>query len=593
MSLALRDYQQQGNEHLRERFAAGQVLVPMSLATGLGKTVMFTHPSLLDEYLNRGQRVLIIAHTDELIEQAARKARQNNPGRTVGIVKAAQNEAHAQIVVSSRQTLARKSRRDAIRNVGLIIVDEAHHAIRTNTYGAILEHFGCFALDDGAPMVDPHDGPDTYPTIRVPHVAGFTATLARGDKAKLSTVWGTRPPFSRDILFGIRRGYLLDVVGKRIVVPNLNLRNVKVVGGDYQDSALADELERTFAAEVIAEAYLKHARDRAGKLRKGIAFWPLVETAYHSAKVFSEAGIRSEVIHGELPKLERRAMLQRLHAGETTVVHGVNVLTEGFDEPTVDVVIPSSTRSAPRYQQQVGRVLRPDLEKPPAERGKALILDVVGVSTEHDLRSLIDLAPERPMRRDDDELSLLELDEMLIGEEEQRASAATDLEEEIYAGETEVQEFDPLGRERLWARTPGGAWHMSAGTVGYAFLTPSLAGDPGTWDVVLCSKGGWNVQPWARATDYAGLPLEEALSYAEDLALEVGSTGTKTLTSRKAKWRRDEPTPAQKAWATRNGISWEGKNKGELAELRDKWDAAKRIDPLVRQVRAAFEAQQD
>jgi superfamily II DNA or RNA helicase len=53
-------------------------------------------------------------------------------------------------------------------------------------------------------------------------VAGFTATLARGDKGKLSSVWEDCT-FRRDILFGIRRGYLLDVRGERVVVPDLDL----------------------------------------------------------------------------------------------------------------------------------------------------------------------------------------------------------------------------------------------------------------------------------------------------------------------------------------------------------------------------------
>jgi superfamily II DNA or RNA helicase len=555
----------------------------------LGKTEIFTDPSLLDEVLDAGQRVLIIAHTDELIDQAYRKAKQANPLRRVGIVKSVRNEAHAQIVVSSRQTLQSEKRRNMIRNVGLIIVDEAHHAVRTNTYGKILEHYGCFCEPDpkrpGRCM--------EHLTDCHPKVAGFTATLARSDKAKLSSVWqvpdGGRI-FSRDILFGIRRGYLLDVTGHRIVVPDLNMGNVRQSRGDYQDTDIAEELERTYAPEIVARDYRRVAGER-----KGIAFWPLVETAYHGEKAFREAGITSETIHGELPKPERRAILQRLHTGETQVVHGVGVLTEGFDEPTVDVVVVARpTRSAPLYQQMVGRVLRPNLELAPAERGKALILDVVGAGAEHDLRSLVDLAPQRPLRRDDEELSLLELDEELIGIEEQQATAAGPVfEEEIYAGETEVREFDPLGRERLWARTPEGSWYMSAGGVAYVFLTPSLAGDPGTWDVVMCSKVNREIRPWAKATDYAGLPLEEALSYAEDLTLEVGGTGTKTLTSRKSKWRRDEPTGPQKAWATRNGIAIvkpDGTplNKGELSELRDAWEAARRIDPLVRSVRAAY-----
>lgn len=590
---ALRDYQREAIAYLQATWAAGVNRPPAVLATGLGKTEIFTDPGLLNPFLDgtwdwRGtKRVLIIAHTDELIEQAARKARRNNPGRRVGIVKAATNQTTAEIIVSSRQTLAGERRRSQIRNVGLIIIDESHHALRDNTYGKILEHFGAFCVLDGAPS--------EWSTTCHPHhpmVAGFTATLARGDKGKLSTVWQAPPGgiFKRDILFGIRRGYLLDVRGKRVVVPDLDMGNVKQSRGDYQDSALAEELERTFAPEVVAAAYVEHAPHR-----KGIAFWPLVDTAYHGAKAFNEAGIRSEVIHGELPKLERRALLARLHSGETQVVHGVGVLTEGFDEPTCDVVVVARpTRSAPLYQQMVGRVLRPDLSLPPEAREKALILDVVGAGAAHDLRSLIDLSPER--KRDegyDDDASLLEIDaEWQEWQEEEQANGGgqgVDFAED-YSGETEIKEFDPLGRDKLWSRTPEGAWFMSAGGVGYVFLVESLAGEPSHYDVVLCSKLSYtrdSVQPWAKATEYVDLSLEEALGWAEELAIETGGHGTKSLTGKKSAWRRAEPTEAQKNYATRLGIDPTGLSKGELSERIDNVNAARRIDPLVKAVRAA------
>lgn len=582
----LRDYQSEAHAYFKQVWASGLVRVPAVAATGLGKTFIFSHPDFLNEFLDAGQRCLFIAHTDELIEQAAKMLRKLNPGRTVGIVKAEQNEAHTQLVVSSRQTLQSVRRRNAIRNVGLIVVDEAHHALRTNTYGHILEHFGAFCEIW-------ESTPNCHATH--PKVAGFTATLARGDKGKLSSVWQMpQAPlklYRRDILFGIRRGYLLDVVGQRVIVPDFDLSGVKQRGGDYADTALADELERTFAPEIVAAKYAEVAADR-----KGIAFWPLVETAYHGAKAFNDAGIRSEVIHGELPKLERRAMLQRLHSGETRVIHGVGVLTEGFDEPTVDVcVIARPTRSAPLYQQMVGRVLRPNLELPPAQRGKALILDVVGAGATHDLRSLIDLAPERPLHQTEEEqdLSLLELEELWEQEAEERAAGSgVELEDPEYRGETEVIAFDPLGRDKVWSRTPDGTYFMSAGGVGYVFLVPSLAGEPSHYDVVLCSKVSYRrdgVNPWARGTEYVDLPMDMALAEGEALADEVGGVGTKTLTAKKSPWRKKpaDPDGAQAKYARRLGVWVEGMSKGECSEAIDNKVAAQRIDPLVRAVKGA------
>lgn len=619
----LRGYQTEAVAYLKAAWSAGIIRPPAVLATGLGKTEIFTDPTLLNETLDAGKRVLIIAHTDELIDQAARKARRNNPLRRVGIVKAERNETYAQIIVSSRQTLGHATggprRLAALRNVGLIVIDEAHHALRTNTYGKILEHFGAFT-DAAAQVAYTLGHGDESPPGAV-KVAGFTATLARGDKGKLSTVWQEPPGgiFKRDILFGIRRGYLLDVSGKRVVVDGLDMKNVRQTAGDYRDSDIAEELERTFAPEVVAAAYAEHAViepiDEYGEdlvqYRKGIAFWPLVDTAYHGAEAFNEAGIRSEVIHGNLPKVERRAMLARLHSGQTRVIHGVGVLTEGFDEPTCDVVVVARpTRSAPLYQQMVGRVLRPNLMLPPSERGKALVLDVVGAGANHDLRSLIDLSPERPLSaaaEQHEDFSLLELDEWVLEElEGKRAGASMEFEgAEDYAGPAAVLDFDPLGRSQLWAQTPGGNWYMGAGGSAYAFLVPSLAGEPSHFDVVLCSKvgpyspsydqyaakrkaaeagqlEGW---AWARATEHTDLPLEQALGWAEEEAMAFGGFGAKTLTGRKSAWRKGPPKPGvlKKAAAMRLRIE-EDMTAGEVSELIDAEFARLRVDPLVKQV---------
>src|ERR1044072_1529907 len=373
MSLKLRDYQGQAILNIHERWEAGDTRVPVVRARGVGKAVVFA--SLLDEWLNGhpGQRALIIAHTDELIEQAVQKVKAVAPGRRLGVVKAAHDNVLAEVIVSSQQTLASAKRREQVKRVGLVIVDECHHATRHNTYGRILEHFGAF--DDPAPV----------------RVVGFTATLARSDKQKLSTVWQACT-FNRDILFGIRSGYLLDVRGERIIVPDFDMSRVRVSGGDYRESDLGEELERTFAPETIARDYARLAAfDPEDCLdwktvRRGIAFWPLVDTAYHGAKAFNDVGIRSEVVHGGTPKTERRALLQRFrlplaHPEAIDVMHNAMVLTEGFDEPSADVVvIARPTRSAPLYQQMVGRVLRPDLTVSPEQRQKALILDVTGAS---------------------------------------------------------------------------------------------------------------------------------------------------------------------------------------------------------------------
>lgn len=591
----LRDYQREAIADLWERWGAGATRVPMVLATGLGKTKIGTRAVWKWRQENPGKRVLWLAHTDELISQAAAEMRAGNPGATVGVVKAGLNETHAQIIMSSRQTLQSVKRRSQLKRVGLIVIDEAHHAVRSNTYGAILDHFGAFEEAFGDQCLQHGEYCTCIPPQRA-IVLGLTATLSRGDKSKLSTVWEACT-FRRDILFGIRNGFLLDVRGERVIVPDLNMKNIKQQGGDFQDASIAEELERTFAPQVVAEKYATVAlagvaNSTQSAMRQGIAFWPLVETAYHAAQAFEDAGIPSAVIHGGLPKEERKLILKRFRAGDITVVHNCMVLTEGFDAPWADVVvIGRPTRNGGLYQQMVGRVLRPDLTIPAEQREKALILDVAGAGAENDLRCLIDLSPERPLKKhDDDELSLLELDMELEEELSIASGSAPWLEEEIYHGPAETKSFDPLHREKIWSQTPGGTFFMSAGADHYVFLGESVYGDPGTYDVVWCSKVDYGrpVQS-AGSTDYRALPLEDALLFAEEEAIARGGHGAKTLASRKSKWRNEEPSQAQRNKARAVGVKAadiESLNKGELTEAINNVIAARSIDPLIRRLKA-------
>lgn len=585
--LKCRDYQAECIEAIETHWESGVRRPASVLPTGAGKTVIFAH--LAERYLkaNPHKRVLTVSHTDELVLQAVDKVRRVAPHRAIGIVKADRNDITAQVISASRQTLLSAKRRGALRNVGLIIIDEAHHATRGNTYGKVLEHFGAFEPDGAL-------------------VAGFTATLVRSDKAKLSDVW-QEVAFSRDIAFMIRRGYLLDVTGRRVIVPDLNLRDVKVSGGDYQDGALGEALVESYAPEIVAKAYAEHAGDR-----KGLLFAPTVETAYLFADAFNEEGIKTEVVHGKLPREERRAVLRRLREGVTQVVSNCMVLTEGFDDPTVScIVVARPTKSAGLYQQMVGRGLRPDLSLAAADRGHALVLDVVGISRQHNLRSLIDLSSRKDLPEDlDEDLTLLELEdweeqeEQEEQEEEEKAGGAGPIgPEEYYRGPVEVEDFDPLARKskHLWTRTEAGVYWMPAGADRYVFLCESLTGDPGTFDIVWCTKNSPWGNAWAREkareqakdgiyqamTEHRELSFEMSLSWAEEVAIDLGGYGALTLSTKSARWRKGEASEAQVKMAQRMNIDTTGMNRGEVSEAIDKVAATRRIDDLIKRVRGA------
>lgn len=151
----------------------------------------------------------------------------------------------APVVVASVQTLARRSRLERIaRDVALVIVDEAHHAMAPS-WRSVLRYLGCFA-----PI-----GPLTV---------GFTATPERGDGVDLGEVF-EGITYSRDILAMIREGYLADLRGLQIRL-DVNLDRVCSCRGDFVESELACEMERADTPAHVVRAYHQGMNDtRVGK----------------------------------------------------------------------------------------------------------------------------------------------------------------------------------------------------------------------------------------------------------------------------------------------------------------------------------------
>lgn len=352
-----REYQREALEAVRKAWSSGMERPVVLLPTGAGKTVIFAH---LAEQRQAEGRVLILVHRDELVRQTVDKVRSIATGATVGVVKAAENEVDADVVVASVQTLSRTHRMEQVKDVHTIIVDECHHAV-ADSYLTILHHFGAF---DGVATV------------------GFTATLARGDARGLGKVW-SEIVYRKTIMWMIEHGYLVDVRAKTVVVEGLNLAGVSTVAGDFSASGLTKALDAVNAAERVAEVYTEHAGDR-----QGILFTPGVEASLRFADAFCDAGIATTVVVGSTPTEERKEIFDAYRAGELQAIASAMVLTEGFDMPQAEVaVIARPTKSSPLFQQMVGRVLRPSPGK-----ADALVLDVAGVAGKHRLASLADLS---------------------------------------------------------------------------------------------------------------------------------------------------------------------------------------------------------
>jgi superfamily II DNA or RNA helicase len=534
--LRLRDYQTEAIDAVFAAWAEGMKRPAIVLPTGAGKTVVFS--ALVKRFRGKqlgpldqlkvdpkiGARVIILAHRDELVDQAIAKLRAMLPDDvSVGKVKAEANQVGADVMVCSVQTLASASRRTQMLHgaqrygqVGLIITDECHHAAAAS-YGKVYDAF-----------------PDAL------HL-GVTATMARGDGVGLGKVWED-VVYKKSVLWMVSKGHLTDVEAKRVDLANVSMADVKVSRGDYQTGDLGRALMEAEAHLPIARAYQEYARDR-----RGIVFTPTVETAHATAEAMTTAGVKTAVVSGETPRDERRQIFEDFRTGKVQVLSNCMVLTEGFDAPWAEVaVIARPTQSQPLYVQMVGRVLRPWPGKT-----KALVLDVVGASAGNKLRTLIDLEPGS--------VNVLKEDETLAEAAERYAEEQNSLAPgSAPTFQLKVKDVDLFaGSDHAWVKTPKGVLFINCGDV-KVFLWPSQ--ETGLWDVCHAATSG--KEKWVRSKHVA-LDLGSAMAWgeavAEDHAVSFG-------VSKRAPWRRNKPSEAAVRKAKRYGINVQGMRAGEVSD---------------------------
>lgn len=522
-----RPYQAEAIQALTTGWQGVNNRLAVVLPTGAGKTVVFAN--LFAEHLPAlsaaGQRALVIAHREELIQQAAAKIRAVCPGLRVGIVKAGRDEHQdADVIVASIQTLAVRRRREAIRDIGVIVVDECHHAA-ARTYMEVLQHFGAWR---GIP------------------VAGFTATMTRTDGG-LADVW-QEVVFTLDILDMIADGHLVDVRGKRVVVDGLDLDKVKTRNGDLQDGQLGRALDDSGAADIVADAYKRFASDRPG-----VVFTPTVATAQSMADALNDAGITAATVWGDMPKDARATALEWYRAGKVQVLTNCMVLTEGFDAPwTSCVVIARPTKSPGLYCQMAGRALR-------LFEGKtdALVLDVMGASTRHKLASIVDLTGRSLEEPPEDGQSLRDAVE---AEERRAAAVKAEWEEVNLFGESAVR----------WLRTVGGRWFIPAGDDRMLFLLPDPAG------------AGFRLRMWERGLVVApsrdiSFDLPDAMRFTELHARRLAPH----VVTRTARWRDGPPSSKQLGFCRFHRIPVpRGSTAGEVSDLQAAARATLLLDGL-------------
>jgi superfamily II DNA or RNA helicase len=351
----LRPYQRQRIDQARELLAGNRSTL-IVMATGTGKTRVFGE--IAAEWPGR---VLVLAHRRELIAQAHGRI-LDLTGERVGIERADQRSHGERIVVASKDTLHPDRLRATFAEdaFGLVIIDEAHHAV-AKTYTAITDYFA-----------------DAK-------VVGVTATPDRQDEAALGRLFETVcEPY--DILDGINDGFLCPISGRLERVPSFDLKAMRAngPGGDFGDGQLGAELARNDATlKAICEKTLEHAGER-----KAILFFPTVETAHLAAATLNtlRPGCARSV-DGTTPDDERDRVVREFRDRDLQIVANCGVFTEGADLPRTALVgIARPTKSRSLYAQMVGRGTRLAPGKT-----ECIVVDFVGASDVHGLMCPEDL----------------------------------------------------------------------------------------------------------------------------------------------------------------------------------------------------------
>jgi ATP-dependent helicase IRC3 len=520
-TLPLRPYQLEALEAIEAAHARGVQRMLVASPTGSGKTVLFAHLAA-----RRRGRTLILAHRDELIQQAVDKLAMVDPTLELGVVKAESNAHEAPVVVASVQTLSRPKRLEQVTpDFETVIVDEAHHAW-AETYQRVLEHFRCFH----------EEGPLTL---------GVTATPERGDHKSLGEVF-QELVYEKKIVDLIPE-YLCDLRAMQISL-DCDFRELHTRHGDFIDGEVERMLLNADAPTQVAKAYAEFALGR-----KALVFTPTVKTAYAMVDAFrAEGDCTVEGLDGTTPLEERRDMLQRFHRGETMVLSNCSVLTEGYDEPSVNAIfLCRPTRSKVLYAQLIGRGCRHFPGK-----SDCLIVDTVGLTSRHDLMTFAGLFDIEEKRLEDQTLR-----EALDGREVELAQREAMREQEGRLVASVVDLFHQRQVHWIDAGQQHFALSLGGGTMVFLRPMPELGED--RWAVVR--KYQTEAGQTRREDLKQGLNLGYAQGFAEDYARKHG---VKALVDRQARWRQDPPSEGQLRVLRKVGIPiHDGLTKGEASDL--------------------------
>ena len=435
--MQLRPYQEEARAKVQQEWKEGRKRTLLVLPTGCGKTIVFS--KIIEDRVKMGERVLVLAHRSELLEQASDKL-MTATGLGTALEKAENTSIGSwfRVVVGSVQTMQREKRLSQFppNHFDTIVIDEAHHAI-SDGYQRVLEHFG------------------------EANVLGVTATPDRGDMRNLGSYFDSLA-YEYPLVDAIKSGYLSKITA--ITIPlELDLSTVSQQGGDFKASEIGTALDPYL--EQIADEMVKQCKNR-----KTVVFLPLVKTSQKFRDILNEKGFRAAEVNGE--SKDRAEILEDFDKDKYNVLCNSMLLTEGWDCPTVDcVVVLRPTKVRALYSQMVGRGTRlaPGKEN-------LLLLDFLWHTERHELcrpAHLIASSPEVAKKMTENMAEDTEVEFSLLDAEEQASKDVVAEREEALAKQLAEQRkkkrklVDPLQfemsiqAEDLADYVPSFGWEMA------------------------------------------------------------------------------------------------------------------------------------
>ncbi|KAF2760642.1 DEAD/DEAH box helicase-like protein [Pseudovirgaria hyperparasitica] len=341
-AIKLRSYQEECIQAVLSYLKDGHRRLGISLATGSGKTVIFTQ--LIDRIQppnKRATRTLVLAHRRELVEQAARHCQNAYPHKSVEIEMGnIHASGMADITVASVQSIRSSDRTckfDPSR-YKLVLVDEAHHIVASQ-YLDVLDHFNL---------------KDSSSSEHGTALVGVSATFSRLDGRQLGQVID-QIVFHKDYIDMIGEKWLSDVIFTT-VESHADIRKVGTMPtGDFQAGALSKVVNTDEINEITVRAWMA----KAGSRKSTLVFCVDLNHVTQLTATFRKHGYDAQFVTGDTPKKTRSARLDAFRNGEFPVLLNCGVFTEGTDIPNIDcVLLARPTKSRNLLVQMIGRGMR-------------------------------------------------------------------------------------------------------------------------------------------------------------------------------------------------------------------------------------------